>query len=100
VASQENTDCTELKRTVQQLEKDLLHEKARVSALSEELSRPMNVHRWRILESSDPQKLELVQKVQSLQKQIITKAAEVSARVAARSSTPTCCARRSWRRTC
>ena len=33
-------------------------------ALSEELENPMNVHRWRKLEGSDPATYELVQKLQ------------------------------------
>jgi len=34
-----------------------------VRALSEELENPMNVHRWRKLEGSDPVMYELIQKV-------------------------------------
>lgn len=70
-------DTSELKRTVGQLEQEVLHEKTKVRALSEELSRPLNVHRWRTLESSDPQRFELIKKVQGLQKRIIEKTEEV-----------------------
>merc|ERR1711871_1526253 len=70
-------DTSELKRTVSQLEQEVLHEKTKVRALSEELSRPLNVHRWRTLESSDPQRFELIKKVQGLQKRIIEKTEEV-----------------------
>jgi hypothetical protein len=38
-----------------------------VKALSEELENPMNVHRWRKLEGSDPKRYELIQKIQTLQ---------------------------------
>ncbi len=38
-----------------------------VRALSEELENPMNVHRWRKLEGSDPATYELVQKIHILQ---------------------------------
>ena len=55
----------------------MLHEKTKARALSEELSRPLNVHRWRTLESSDPQRFELIKKVQGLQKRIIEKTEEV-----------------------
>merc|ERR1719197_933114 len=41
------------------------------------MDRPLNVHRWRVLESSDPQRYELVKKIQGLQKRIITKTEEV-----------------------
>lgn len=37
----------------------------------------MNVHRWRRLEGTDPAKVELVKKIQSLQKRLIAKTEEV-----------------------
>mmetsp|Transcript_33611 Transcript_33611/g.77642 ORF Transcript_33611/g.77642 Transcript_33611/m.77642 type:complete len:874 (+) Transcript_33611:212-2833(+) len=70
-------DISDLKSTTQQLERELLHEQTKVRALSEEMDRPLNVHRWRVLESSDPQRFELVKKIQGLQKRIITKTEEV-----------------------
>lgn len=39
--------------------------KRQVRALSEELENPMNVHRWRKLEGSDPVMYELIQKVRA-----------------------------------
>lgn len=68
---------SELKRNIVQLEKDLLQERTRVTALSEELENPMNIHRWRKLEGSDPATYELIQKVQMLQKKLISKTEEV-----------------------
>jgi hypothetical protein len=53
-----------------------------VKALSEELENPMNVHRWRKLEGSDPKRHELVQKIQTLQKRLISKTGTRSLRVA------------------
>jgi hypothetical protein len=50
-----------------------------VRALSEELENPMNVHRWRKLEGSDPATFELVQKIHVLQKRLIEKSEEVNA---------------------
>ena len=47
-----------------------------VKALSEELENPMNVHRWRKLEGSDPGTYEMVQKIQTLQKRLISKTEE------------------------
>jgi hypothetical protein len=44
-----------------------------VKALSEELENPMNVHRWRKLEGSDPATYEMIQKIQTLQKRLISK---------------------------
>lgn len=67
----------DLKKEILQLQKDLLQEKTKVTALSEELENPMNVHRWRKLEGSDPATFELIQKIQTLQKRLITKTEEV-----------------------
>ena len=47
------------------------------AALSEELENPMNVHRWRKLEGSDPATYEMIQKIQTLQKRLIMKTEEV-----------------------
>ena len=52
-------------------------EKTKVKALSEELENPMNVHRWRKLEGSDPATYEMIQKIQTLQKRLIMKTEEV-----------------------
>lgn len=39
----------------------------------EELELPLNVHRWRKLESSDPERYDLVRKAQSLQRNVVAK---------------------------
>ena len=57
--------------------KELLQEKAKLKALSEELENPMNVHRWRKLEGSDPATYEMIQKIQTLQQRLIKKTEEV-----------------------
>merc|ERR1719453_45484 len=67
----------DLGKEVYHLERELLHEKAKVKALSEELENPMNVHRWRKLEGSDPPTFELLQKVKTLQARLIDKSEEV-----------------------
>eukprot|EP00948_MAST-09A_sp_MAST-9A-sp1_P003143 g3143.t1 len=67
----------ELKSEVYRLQHDLLQEKTKVKALSEELENPMNVHRWRKLEGSDPATYEMIQKIQTLQKRLIAKTEEV-----------------------
>merc|ERR1711939_126274 len=66
-----------LRRELLHLQKELLQERTKVTALSEELENPMNVHRWRKLEGSDPATFELIQKVQTLQKRLISKTEEV-----------------------
>jgi chromosome segregation ATPase len=72
-----NNKIDGLKREVLMLQKELLQERTKVTALSEELENPMNVHRWRKLEGSDPATFELIQKVQTLQKRLISKTEEV-----------------------
>ncbi|GMH32197.1 hypothetical protein BSKO_00031 [Bryopsis sp. KO-2023] len=66
-----------LKREVHHLSRELLQERTKVKALSEELENPLNVHRWRKLEGSDPSTYEMIQKIQTLQKRLISKTEEV-----------------------
>eukprot|EP00210_Caulerpa_lentillifera_P001811 g1741.t1 len=66
-----------LKKEVHHLSHELLHERTKVKALGEELEHPLNVHRWRKLEGSDPTTFELIRKVQTLQKRLIAKTEEV-----------------------
>merc|ERR1719203_2120202 len=70
----------DLKREVYHLQRELLQERTKVKALAEELENPMNVHRWRKLEGSDPAMYELIQKVRTLQKRLIAKTEEVVAK--------------------
>jgi chromosome segregation ATPase len=66
-----------LKRQALKLQKNVLQEQTKKQALVDELSRPMNVHRWRILESSDPQRYEKICQIQLLHKELIKKSDEV-----------------------
>merc|ERR1712072_533543 len=66
-----------LRNEVYHLQRELLQERTKVKALSEELENPMNVHRWRKLEGSDPDTYEMIQKIQVLQKRLIAKTEEV-----------------------
>ncbi|GMI42250.1 hypothetical protein TeGR_g14775, partial [Tetraparma gracilis] len=74
---QESSNQLELKQACVMLERDLLQERTKIRALKEELDRPLNVHRWRHLESSDPSRFEMIRKIQSLQKRLIKKTEEV-----------------------
>jgi len=67
-----------MKRELTNLERELLSEKHKVKCLSEELQNPMNVHRWRKLEGSDPQVFALINKIKTLQNRIIDKTEKVS----------------------
>merc|ERR1711920_619774 len=71
------TNVESLKREVHHLNKGLLREESKAKALQEELENPMNVHRWRELEGSDPATYEMIMKVKSLQKLLIAKTEEV-----------------------
>ena len=75
-ASVANMDM--LKHEVHQLERELLQERTKVRALSEELETQMNVHRWRKLEGSDPSTYSMIQRSHALQKQLIRKTEEVA----------------------
>jgi len=65
-----------LKNEVYHLQRELLQERTKVKALSEELENPINVHRWRKLAGSDPNAFEMVQKIKTLQKRLIEKTEE------------------------
>ncbi|XP_033833674.1 cilia- and flagella-associated protein 58 [Periophthalmus magnuspinnatus] len=66
----------ELRQELFHLQRELLRERTRNSILEEQL-KPINIHRWRRLEGSDPGKYELIQKIQSLQKRLIAKTQEL-----------------------
>merc|ERR1712149_110158 len=76
IAKQQVVNIDDLKKEVYQLQRELLQERTKVKALSEELENPMNVHRWRKLEGSDPATYEMIQKVKTLQKRLIAKTEE------------------------
>ncbi|KAL7852583.1 hypothetical protein SRHO_G00183680 [Serrasalmus rhombeus] len=71
------SNVEDLRREVYHMQRELLKERTRCRALEEELENPMNVHRWRRLEASDPSTFELIQKIHSLQRRLITKSEEV-----------------------
>ena len=66
-----------LRAEVYSLQRELLQDRTKVKALSEELENPNNSHRWRKLEGSDPGTYEMLQKIQALQKRLISKTEEV-----------------------
>ncbi|KAM8912088.1 cilia- and flagella-associated protein 58 isoform 2-T2 [Lycaon pictus] len=67
----------ELRQELFHMQREFLKERTRCRALEEELENPMNVHRWRKLEASDPSTFELIQKIHTLQKRLISKTEEV-----------------------
>jgi chromosome segregation ATPase len=77
IRQHEVTNIEALKNEVYYVQRELLQERTKVKALSEELENPMNVHRYRKLEGSDPKRYELIQKIQTLQKRLIHKTEQV-----------------------
>jgi len=76
----QNSSCSNLdalRQEVYTLQNELLQDRTKVKALSEELENPNNTHRWRKLEGSDPGTYEMLTKIQALQKRLIAKTEEV-----------------------
>ncbi|KAL0483555.1 hypothetical protein AKO1_014533 [Acrasis kona] len=73
VITQQATKIKEYKAKIHASQKALLQERIKVKALGEELENPMNVHRWRKLEGSDPTAYQMILKTQMLQKRLIHK---------------------------
>jgi chromosome segregation ATPase len=67
----------DLRNEVYRLQRELLQERTKIKALTEELERHLNVHRWRTLQGSDPQRFEMIRKIHSLNKRLIAKTQEV-----------------------
>ena len=54
-------------------QKELLNSKIRVSALENKLNIPVNIHRWRTVEATQPEVYAKIMKIQKLQKKLIEK---------------------------
>ena len=59
------------------LEKEVLIAKNKVRSLEDETKKKLNIHRWTKLEYSDPEKFELIQQINSLQRRLNAKTEEV-----------------------
>lgn len=59
-----------MRQEVLQLNRDLTQERVRGKALEEEMTTPMNIHRWRKLAGNDPDKIDLIEKIHTLQKYV------------------------------
>lgn len=70
-------NVNDLRQEVYETQKELLRERTRCKALEEELENPLNIHRWRKLESSDPTMYKMIQRTHALQKRLIKKTEEV-----------------------
>ena len=66
-----------LERELIRSTRSLLTERSRAAALAEELENPMNVHRSRKLQGTDPATFEMIKKIQMSQQRLMRKAEEV-----------------------
>ncbi|GFS53501.1 cilia- and flagella-associated protein 58 [Trichonephila inaurata madagascariensis] len=70
-------DLEKLKQNFTYAKQELHHERYKNSALENEMQQPLNVHRWRLLKGTDPEKYELIENFQTIQKQLLRKSVEV-----------------------
>ncbi|XP_034254595.1 cilia- and flagella-associated protein 58-like [Thrips palmi] len=75
-------NSAELRLELYQTSRQLTHSQVKCRALEEELHTPLNVHRWRKLEGTDPAHHELVMKVQLLQRRLLSQSAQILVREA------------------
>jgi chromosome segregation ATPase len=77
IANRLAAQIEDLKQQVFLLEEELLQERTKVKALSEELENSMNTNRYQELEGKDPPEFELLSKVETLQHRLISKTEQV-----------------------
>lgn len=61
----------DLRQEIFHLERDLTKSRLKCKALEQEVQNPLNIHRWRKLAGSDPDVLDLLQKIQILQRRML-----------------------------
>jgi DNA repair exonuclease SbcCD ATPase subunit len=71
VSDTQTSDVKALENEAKRLEGDLRAEKMKIRALTEELERPINIHRWRALADRDPERWALLQRIHALQKRVL-----------------------------
>ena len=62
-----------LKMEILKMQKETLKLQTKNSALKNQLSIPINIHRWRKIEATEPEKYEKIIKIQEIQKRIVEK---------------------------
>jgi chromosome segregation ATPase len=82
VAQTQTNDGSSLAAEAKRLEADLTNEKTKIRALTEELERPLNIHRWRTLADRDPERWAVLQRVHALQRRLVEARDEIRAREA------------------
>ncbi|XP_054706934.1 cilia- and flagella-associated protein 58-like [Uloborus diversus] len=69
-------DLEKLKQSFTYAKQELHKERFKNSALEEAMHQPRNIHRWRMLKGTDPEKYKLIENYQAVQKQLLKKAIE------------------------
>jgi len=65
------SSLAEMRREQSRLEVALNRERAKIRSLSDEMERPVNVHRWRAMQVVDPERHKLVRRVHTLQRRLM-----------------------------
>jgi chromosome segregation ATPase len=73
---EETSGISGMRKTITYLQNQVIQEQMRIKALEEELYNPINVHRWRKLEGSNPEAFDMLQMLHTLQKKLIAKTKE------------------------
>ncbi|XP_065074550.1 cilia- and flagella-associated protein 58 [Ochlerotatus camptorhynchus] len=71
-------NTADVRQETLQLHRVLNQERVKARALEDEMLTPMNVHRWRKLSGKDPEKMDLIVKVQTLQRRVLYQSVTVS----------------------
>ncbi|XP_030634790.1 cilia- and flagella-associated protein 58 [Chanos chanos] len=77
ILSKTVSSVKDLRWEVNHLQRELLKERTRYRCLEQQFQNPPNIHHWRKLEARDSSAFELIQKIHSLQRRLVTKTEEV-----------------------
>ncbi|XP_064552752.1 cilia- and flagella-associated protein 58 [Drosophila montana] len=64
--------AADLRQELLQMQRLLNQERIKARALQDEMMTPMNVHRWRLLRGKDPEKMDLLERIHILRKQLLS----------------------------
>lgn len=68
VLRKDRENSADLRQELLQMHRLLNQERIKARAMQEEMMTPMNIHRWRSLKGRDPEKMDLIFKIQTLRK--------------------------------
>ena len=76
--SQIDVQLKQRREQIHNKQKELLQLRAERAAMEDELAIPINIHRWTLLESSDPARFEKLKRYQELQTELVARTKEVA----------------------